>query len=190
MKLSRNQLIMLVAFGLLCIVTLYFGGVFRGPDQLSTNDANWQPEQAPDFTFQDMQGNRHKLSDFRDKVVLLNFWASWCGPCIEEFPSMLRLIQRDSGKIVLIAISQDDNEAAIQRFLQKHAGGMANYKNNPDLILVWDNQKVIGSEHFNILRIPETIIIDKQRRMVRKVVGALEWDGESFGVFLADLYKM
>ena len=75
---------------------------------------------APDFTFQDLDGKTHKLSDFRGKTVILNFWASWCTPCVIEFPQMLELASNNQKNTIFIFLSLDSNEQDIVRFLKKY----------------------------------------------------------------------
>ena len=66
-------------------------------------------QKAPNVTLTNLRGKSIKFSDFKDKVIVLNFWATWCPPCREEFPSMLELTEYYDGKMVLITISQDKN---------------------------------------------------------------------------------
>ena len=71
---------------------------------------------APDFSFRDRSGAEHSLSQLRGKVVLLNFWATWCPPCVEEMPSMQQLQRRmEKHPFVTLAFSVEDNHSAIQR---------------------------------------------------------------------------
>ncbi|MGZ5280537.1 MAG: TlpA family protein disulfide reductase, partial [Pseudobdellovibrionaceae bacterium] len=72
----------------------------------------------PDFQLPDLDGNVVKLSDFKGKVVIVSFWASWCAPCLEEFPSMIDLVEKMKGKVHLIAGSQDSAKEEIQAFLK------------------------------------------------------------------------
>ena len=66
----------------------------------------------PDFTLNDMQGKAHRLSDYRGKVVLLNFWATWCPPCIKEMPSMQRLQAQLAGQdFTILAVNMGETEA-------------------------------------------------------------------------------
>ena len=75
---------------------------------------------APEFTVQDRDGQVHRLSDFRGKVVLINFWATWCPPCIEEMPSMESLRKEmDESQLQIMALSVDDSWEPIDTFLEK-----------------------------------------------------------------------
>src|SRR5438270_6434236 len=75
---------------------------------------------APDFTVQDAD-RKISLSDLRGKVVVLNFWATWCPPCVEEMPSLLQMQQRMTARgVTVLAVSVDVDESAYQRFLKNH----------------------------------------------------------------------
>ena len=134
-------------------------------------------EEVPDFSF-DVNGRALELSALRGQVVLLNFWASWCPPCVEEMPALSRLHQQisASGGMVL-GISVDDDEAKYQKFLQDHQITFPNYR-DPDRRL---------STLYGTFKYPETFIIDRQGRLVRKIIGPLEWDDPQVLDFLTRL---
>ena len=81
---------------------------------------------APDFAFADLDGGRHRLADFRGRVVLLVFWATWCGPCRAEAPTIAEVYERyrDQG-LVVIGMNPNDPLADVRRFIdQFHVGGL------------------------------------------------------------------
>jgi peroxiredoxin len=123
-------------------------------------------EEVPNFAFE-LAGQRRELSDFRGKIVVLNFWATWCPPCVAEMPSLERLHQRfrDRGLVVL-GVSVDTDAAEYQNFLRTYNITFPNYR---------DPEKRI-STRYGTFMYPETYIIDRQGRLVRKVIGAYEWD--------------
>ena len=106
------------------------------------------------------------LSDLRGKVVILDFWASWCPPCVEEADSLNRLQQdiAPKGGIVL-GISEDEDAAAYEQFLREHHVNFPTYR---------DPTKKT-KESYGTVMIPETYLIDRQGRLVRKIVGAQDW---------------
>jgi cytochrome c biogenesis protein CcmG, thiol:disulfide interchange protein DsbE len=121
---------------------------------------------AEDFTF-DANGKPRHLSDLRGKVVVLNFWASWCGPCVEELPALNRLqhyIASRGG--VILGVSVDADPAAYEKFLKDQGLVFTTYRD--------PSQKI---EHdYGTSMIPETYIIDRHGRIARKVIGPQQWD--------------
>lgn len=164
------------AFRRLAVACLLLGGVLAGvgcdrgdhPRQIDTP--------APDFTIVD--GNRTvSLDDYRGKVVILNFWASWCPPCLEEFPSLIQL-QKEMPKVVVLAVSFDtDTDAYRQYVAENHITGI--------LIAVDPSQK--SNLAFGTSRPPETYIIDQRGMIRRKFIGAQEWTTPEILEYLSDL---
>lgn len=119
---------------------------------------------APSFTFEDMKNKKHSLHDFKDKVIVLNFWASWCAPCVIEFPQMLKLA-RNSPESIFIFLSVDEDRAAIGKFLKKH-------KVLPKNVLIgWDRDKKISQNLFLTTKVPETFLIAPDLVIHEKIVG-------------------
>jgi len=117
---------------------------------------------APDFMRTDLSGQPLRLSQFRGRVVLLNFWATWCAPCIEEIPVFSRW-QRQYGdaRLQIIGVSMDDDEAAVKRFLATHAV--------PYPILMGDAN--LGESFGGVFGLPQSILIDGRGRIVFRGVG-------------------
>lgn len=120
---------------------------------------------APDFTVSDHQRSIN-LRQHRGKVVVLNFWATWCPPCVAEMPSLVAMQKRMKDKVVVLAISTDDDERAYKDFVQKRM---------PGLLTVRDAAKN-SSELYGSFRYPETYIIDRQGVLRRKFIGPVEWE--------------
>ncbi|MFO7593213.1 MAG: TlpA disulfide reductase family protein, partial [Pseudomonadota bacterium] len=81
----------------------------------------YEGKPLPDFTLSDMQGNSHSLSDYRGKVVMVNFWATYCGPCIKEMPSMQRLKEKLGDKpFAILAVDMAEEKSTVEAFLKKH----------------------------------------------------------------------
>jgi len=122
---------------------------------------------APDFSLIDRQGKTWSLADLRGQVVFINFWATWCPPCLKELPSMQNLytgIPKD--KFKMLAILNKDKPAL--------ADFVANQKGLTFTILD-DAENVVGSKYF-LTGLPETFIVDKQGMIREKVIGAAQWD--------------
>lgn len=122
--------------------------------------------QAPDFSLRDMDGVEHRLSAYRGKVVILNFWATWCPPCREEMPSMQRAWQQLKDEdIVMLAINVGEDEDRIFEFT-------ASYPVDFPLLLDLDSA-VIGS--WPVRGLPTTFVIDPQGRIVYRAIGGRDW---------------
>lgn len=124
---------------------------------------------APQVPFVDALGTPLTLSDFRGRVVVLNFWATWCPPCRREMPSLIRLQNALSGPdLEVVAVSTDRAGASVVAPYLKRAG-------LTDLEIFLDpRSKLLRA--FESSTLPTTIIIDKDGRALGGVMGALEWD--------------
>ncbi|PCJ99346.1 MAG: thioredoxin [Zetaproteobacteria bacterium] len=133
----------------------------------SGEETSFKGKIAPRFSLTTIHGEVVDRESLKGKIVLLNFWASWCAPCIVEFPAMRRLAEKFDGNVIFLAISIDDNISDVYKFL-----GKVSEKNSSDFVkIVWDEDKKISAGQFHTVRVPETIIIDKKMMMRRKVVG-------------------
>jgi cytochrome c biogenesis protein CcmG, thiol:disulfide interchange protein DsbE len=120
---------------------------------------------APDFTVQDAQ-TKVTLSQLRGQVVVLNFWATWCPPCVEEMPSLVEMQRRMKAKgVTVLAVSVDVDESAYKQFLKDH---------NVSLLTVRDPEHK-SSELYGTFKYPETYVIDRGGVMRRKFIGAVDW---------------
>ena len=122
---------------------------------------------APNFSLEDLNGKKVDLKQFRGKVVFLNFWATWCGPCKEEMPSMEALYQKFKERgFVFLAISVDyEEKKKVKEFIDKH------HYTFPVLI----DSKCLTLDLYGVKGIPTTILIDKKGRMVGSAVGPRDW---------------
>jgi len=132
---------------------------------------------APDFTVQDSAATV-SLSQYRGQIVVLNFWATWCPPCVEEMPSLVEMQRRMQGKgIKVVAISVDVDENAYHQFIKDHG---------VNLLTVRDpGQKSNGL--YGTFKFPETYIIDRNGVMRRKFLGAVDWTAPDITEFLSKL---
>jgi cytochrome c biogenesis protein CcmG/thiol:disulfide interchange protein DsbE len=118
------------------------------------------------------------LSQFRGQVVVLNFWATWCPPCVEEMPSLVEMQRRMRAKgVTVLAVSVDVDENAYRRFLKDHG---------VDLLTVLDSAQK-SSNLYGSFKFPETYIIDRNGVMRRKFIGAVDWTAPEVTDFLAKL---
>jgi len=122
---------------------------------------------APDFTLRDLNGGEIRLSSLRGKVVLLNFWATWCPPCREEVPSMVKLNRAMAGKpFQMLAVSIDEGgKPAIEAFFKES-------KSNLPTFLDTDGS---AGKLYGLTGVPETFVIDTKGVIMKKVIGAMDW---------------
>jgi len=124
-------------------------------------------KKAPDFSLKDLNGKKVGLKQFRGKILFLNFWATWCGPCKEEMPSLEVLHQQFKEKsFVLLTISVDyEGEKPVQEFINKHRYTF------PVLL----DPKCETLDLFEVKGIPTTFLIDKKGKMIGKAIGPRDW---------------
>jgi len=130
------------------------------------------PIPAPLAAFQDLDGKRVRLADFKGDVVLLNFWATWCAPCVYEMPSLDRLQSILAGEgLKVLAVSIDRaGRAVVEPFAKK--------LDLKHLAIYLDPKSVLASG-FGISGLPSTFLIDAKGRVVRVMAGAAEWDSHA-----------
>jgi peroxiredoxin len=138
-------------------------------------------DMAPDFTLEDTEGNKVTLSALRGKVILVNFWATWCPPCKEEMPSMEKLNQIMADEdFVMLAINADENgRAVVPDFLKK---------NPHDFTVLYDDQGAVKQD-YGVYKLPESFIINKGGTIVEKVAGAIDWASPQTVAYLKNLTK-
>ena len=130
---------------------------------------------APDFTIAD-GSQTAQLSQFRGHTVILNFWATWCPPCLEELPSLLAL-QRSMPQVTVLAISLDEDEPTYRRFLADH---------HVDLLTIRDPHQRVNAL-YGTFRYPESYVIDRNGVLRRKFIGPQNWTSAEITSYLAKL---
>jgi thiol-disulfide isomerase/thioredoxin len=128
-----------------------------------------EKEGVPNFTYKDLSGQTHDLASLKGKIVILNFWASWCAPCIEEVPSLIKLIKEFKGEVQLIAVSGDSNREDIEVFLKSFPE-----LKGENVSIVYDEDRAV-MKRFDISRLPESLVLDKDHKLAKKLVGSIDW---------------
>ena len=127
-----------------------------------------------------MQDSDHKvtLAQFRGQVVVLNFWATWCPPCVEETPSLVQMQARLKPKgVVVLAVSIDDDDDAYHKFLKEYG---------VNLVTVRDEARK-ASSLYGTFGWPESYVIDRQGVIRRKFIGAVDWTSPEVTDYLGKL---
>jgi cytochrome c biogenesis protein CcmG, thiol:disulfide interchange protein DsbE len=154
-----------------CLLLIALSGCYSGsrPPRIGSK--------APDFTVQDSD-RTVALNQFRGQIVVLNFWATWCPPCVEEMPSLVQMQRRMKAKgVTVVAVSIDVDENAYRQFLKEHG---------VDLLTVRDPAQKTP-ELYGTHGWPETFIIDRTGVMRRKFIGAVDWTEPEITDFLSKL---
>ena len=136
---------------------------------------------APAFTLSDISGKKVSLSDFKGKVILLNFWATWCGPCTAEMPSFNRLYAAfKNDDFVVLAVSIDSSEKPVQSFVS--AKGIT-------FPVLMDPDKEAYFDLYAVFALPTSFLIDRKGMIVEKILGDREWHSPDMKKKIADLLK-
>lgn len=172
MKINILILIVIVAAGFLA------AGLMQNRHPAAWQDTSEERslQPIPDFSFTDLAGGRRKMSDYAGQTVILNFWASWCAPCITEFPLMLRVAAREG--TVLIALSSDRDKADIETFLNRLDGPSRALLKRGNIVIGLDPEQSITNDLFQTVSLPETIIVTPDQRLKTKMVGRIESEGD------------
>jgi thiol-disulfide isomerase/thioredoxin len=135
------------------------------------------PKPVPDTSFYDMDGNEISIADYRGKTIILNFWATWCAPCVAEMASLDRLQEQLSGtNMEVLAINEDrDGEAAASAFFEER--GLSHLR-----ILIDRDMKL--SRAANVTAMPTTLLINREGEEVAAVLGEAEWDSPDIVAYL------
>jgi cytochrome c biogenesis protein CcmG/thiol:disulfide interchange protein DsbE len=156
-----------LAIGLLATLIGCYSG--SHPTRIGSN--------APDFTVQDSD-HKVTLAQFRGQVVVLNFWATWCPPCVEETPSLVQMQARLKPKgVVVLAVSIDDDDDAYHKFLKEYG---------VNLVTVRDEARK-ASSLYGTFGWPESYVIDRQGVIRRKFIGAVDWTSPEVTDYLGKL---
>ena len=149
---------------------------------ISSSSVAAEKKPAPDVTVVSIaDGSTLKLSDLKGKVVLLNFWATWCPPCRAEMPSMMKLNSFMAGKpFKMVAISIDEGgKPDIDSFFKESGFFLPTYL----------DENGASSKSYGVTGVPETFIIDKQGLLVKKIIGGFAWDSPEAVSFIEGLMK-
>ncbi len=142
-------------------------------NSVSAYDDLTRVEKSPDglaFALQDMDGKVHKLSDYKGKTLIINFWASWCPPCRAEMPSMERAWQQIKDEnIVMLAINVGEDEDTVFTFLGDF----------PVTFTILLDKSGEITESWPIRGLPTTFVISPQGKLVYRAIGGRNWDDKA-----------
>ena len=172
----------IIFFSIMCLLLSFTACSKTDMPKKSSSKVAAEKNPAPDINVVSLADGRSlKLSDLKGKVVLLNFWATWCPPCREEIPSMMKLNGIMTGKpFQMVAVSIDEGgKPAIESF----------FKQSGFLLPTYLDASGAATKAYGITGVPETFIINKQGIIVKKIIGGFAWDSPEAVSFLEGLMK-
>jgi cytochrome c biogenesis protein CcmG, thiol:disulfide interchange protein DsbE len=176
MRRSDRQWWLVAAFTLVLAALVGFGWTVRDrflPVEVGTR--------APNVVATDLDGQPVTLSELEDKVVLLNIWATWCPPCREEMPSMQRLFERFAGEdFRIVAVSVDASPGFARPPGSPAGGDVEAFVRQLGLTFdIWHDPEGGVQRTYRTTGLPESFLIDRTGSIVKKVIGATDWDSEA-----------
>jgi peroxiredoxin len=172
--MSKTNTIKATILVLIVGATLYFALRQRQTRPLAVGDS------APSFSVPAFPSGSLDLKSYHGQIVVLNLWATWCPPCVEETPSLVHFAEKmqDHG-VKVLSISVDEDQKALQDFIQQNHIAYP-VGRDPDRSL---------SARYGTFQFPETYILDRQGKLAEKVIGAIDWDDARIQNFVLDLAR-
>jgi len=136
------------------------------------------PKLAPDFALHDLEGNLVNIRDYRGKVVLLNFWATWCPQCRQEAPLLEKLYNRTKD-IIILRINAKESKETILKFLEK----------NPSKITILLDEKNKVGNLFGVWVHPTSFLMDAEGKIRYRAMGVIDWDSPQVGAVIEKLLE-
>lgn len=153
-----------------------------------TKNQSLQP--LPKFSLPLIEGEALEVTSLSRPVVLVHFWASWCAPCIVEFPDLMALAEAYDEQVDLVLISLDTKPEAIEVFRARLKGKNPELKlDAPNVYWGWDEGKAISLDIFATSKVPETFFIDQKRMIRDKKSGEVQWMGADIKTSLDEILR-
>lgn len=154
-------------------------GAKAKPEAQGTLDISHRGEDAPNVKFNAPDGSEVTLANFKGKPVLVNLWATWCGPCVAEMPTLDALAARQADKLTVLTVSQDmQGKELVDKWWAKQS-----YK----LIAPYLDQENNLGFAFNTGMVPTTVLYDKDGKEIWRVIGGMDWDGPRANTLMAEV---
>jgi peroxiredoxin len=137
-----------------------------------------EPTAATDFELADLAGRAVRLQDFRGRVVLLNFWATWCAPCLEEMPALGALATELGPRgLTVVGVNFKESKPEIEAFIRKH---------KLTIPMLLDREGRVA-EQYQVFALPVTFVVDRRGKLAGTVVGIRDWIGPDARGYLGQL---
>lgn len=166
-EVKRTNVKQLVFLAVLLLITVVVIAGYVASKKPGRKTPIQSGDRAPEFRLPALDAAQVSLAEYRGKVVMVHFWATWCPPCVEELPTLAQLNKSMSGKdFVMLAVSVDEGGAAsVAAFLRK---------NNVQLPVLLDPDHAVASS-YGTFKFPETYVVDRGGIVRRKIIGAMDW---------------
>lgn len=170
-----------IAVALLLLLSIVFSGCSEPPAQTPSGGPPAVGQVAPDFTLTGLDGKSYALAALRGKVVIVNFWATWCPPCRAEMPSMESLYRElaDEGLVMLAVNIEKDGRQTVSKFLAT----------SPHSFPILIDEKEAVQKSYGVYKFPESFVIRKNGIIDDKVIGAIDWAHPQTIAYFRDLLK-
>lgn len=148
------------------------------PEENGTLDISHRGEAAPSVEFEAPDGKKVNLASFQGKPVLVNLWATWCGPCVAEMPTLDQLAVRQAANLQVLTVSQDSQgHKIVDDWWAKQS-----FKSLKPYL---DAENKLGFA-FNTGQVPTTVLYDKNGKEIWRVIGGMNWDGARANTLMAE----
>jgi len=122
---------------------------------------------APQLDLVDLNGKRHRIDDYAGRVIIVNFWATWCPPCRAEMPSMQRAREAlDDNAVTLLAVAVGEDAEAVEPFAAEY----------PVAFPLLPDADMTATSAWSVTGVPTTFVVDREGRLVYRIIGEREWD--------------
>ncbi|MAM35171.1 MAG: hypothetical protein CMH28_08865 [Micavibrio sp.] len=191
--MSKNIVIVIVIIVIALGLTLLVDASRKDVNEVPvTLDGQSETSDTDDGTtsgivFQTLDGGEYALSESLGRVTLINFWASWCPPCVAELPDLIELADAHPDMLDMIFVSNDMTQQAIDKFMANLPEDIQERRDLPNVVMAWDPKGEITRDIFQTHQLPETIIFTPEGKIDRKIVGVTDWSGQEMNAYLAYL---
>ncbi len=181
---SKHILTLIIVIGLIgfFLYSIFPRTINSSQDESKANKTAQIAEgsEVPYFELQSINGNRRTLKDYKGKVILINFWASWCGPCNEEAPSLEAMYNKLKNEgVTVVSISIDNNAANAESFVKKYSITFP---------VLFDPDETVAAS-YGLTGVPETFILTPDYKLLKHVIGPLDWTSYDVINYLKTIIK-
>jgi thiol-disulfide isomerase/thioredoxin len=166
----RGLIVVLSILGLLGIIWIRFSSKIRNIGDVGISRIQqMETVGVPGVVGETIDGKHFDLSQWAGSPVLINFWATWCAPCVEELPSIIKLVQSQGGSLKLLALSGDSSVEDIRIFLKSF------HEIQGDGVAILLDPDGKWAREYGVGRLPESFLTDSKHRLKKKVIGSINW---------------